>query len=56
MSEKPGEENKLIGKMRKNTERQSRRTGTRPYRRTRMKVLKNRPKDSPQNSSTIEAT
>jgi hypothetical protein len=45
LDEKPSDENKLIAKMRMNTEKQGRRTGAKPYRRTRMKVLKIRPKD-----------
>lgn len=53
MSEKTEAGNKLIEKMRSNTAKQGRRTGFLPYRRTRMKVLKIRPKDTPETADTI---
>jgi hypothetical protein len=53
VSEKTSDENKLIARMRTNTEKQGRRTGAKPYRRTRMKVMKNRPKDGPEKATTL---
>ena len=53
MSAKTDAGNKLIEKMRTNTAKQGRRTGFLPYRRTRMKVLKIRPKDTPETAVSI---
>ena len=53
VDEKAPEENKFIAKMRMNTEKQGRRTGARPYRRTRMKVLKNRKDGSGKGGSSV---
>lgn len=45
MSDKQSDANKLIEKMRSNTEKQQRKTESRPLRRSRVKVPKGRQKD-----------
>ena len=56
MSKKPSDENKLIERMRTNTEAKGPKTGARPYCRTRRKVPKIRPKDDPGDAATAETT